>query len=218
MAGKPRRTWTLSFTLAVLLHLALLATLYFTYLQPYLAGQSREETSAPGGTGGSTKTSPHPDTFDSETAAERLLADQQQHAAELTPQQREEQLHRRLKQLKDLGIDEQSVDRSAGLAERAAGVDTNRAWKPDPDATGPFDPESAVLYDIRKEQRDDGEVYVFVLVDRRGRSLQAVRRPAEMTDDDLRSYRMFRMGAGNHSLRRMLDSAIRIGQNFIDTP
>jgi hypothetical protein len=108
-----------------------------------------------------------------------------------------------------------SVRKIVPIIERLRGVDRGRKYEPDPTAGGKFDPNTATLYDIRRTTRGGRTVYVQTLVDAQGRTLTAETPAGQMSEADLRAYRVFLMAQRNPKLRFLLDSAIRIGETMI---
>jgi len=195
---KPK-AWTLGLLASIALHAAVIVTalLYVARTEP-LAPRS-----APGERpGASGDPQPPPDDF------KRFWRQAEARAAALTPSQQISQLEKKLPQLGK--VRPGSAETIAGLVEKAHRVDGGRAYAPRPGATGRFNADSAVLYDITKGVRDGRAVYEYTLVDSGGRTISTEIAEDKMSPEDLRSFRVFEMARRNSALRRLVDAAIRI--------
>ena len=95
----------------------------------------------------------------------------------------------------------------AQAVESALGVSQpDRAMEPRDDAEGPFDPESASLYDILKREENGQTTYERVFVDASGRTLRERVEAEHMTPADLRAVTVFQMARDNPNLRFLVDA------------
>ena len=139
-----------------------------------------------------------------------ILARHKSNAAAMTPQQRMSAFEQKLPELG--AVRPESARAITSVIERLEGVDRERAFRPDPAATGPFDPASATLYDILRKEREGKVYYEWILVDSEGRSTTAEVPADQMSAGDLQTYRIMELSRGNPTLRRLVESAIRIGE------
>ncbi|MBI1335527.1 MAG: hypothetical protein GC164_01040 [Phycisphaera sp.] len=139
-----------------------------------------------------------------------LLADESRYVAMRSPEAQVAQVERNLDALNK--IDGASVRQMAEAIESAMGVQKNgRKYEPDPAATGSFDHETALLYDIAPHTLDDGSPgYRYTLVDKDGRSMTYDTSAGEMTKADLNAARIFDMARQNPQLKPLLDSVRKI--------
>jgi len=139
-----------------------------------------------------------------------ILARNESNAAAMTAQQRMSSFEQKLPELG--AVRPESARAIVSMVERLEGVDRERAFRPDPTATGRFDPASATLYDILRKERQGKVYYEWVLVDSEGRSTKAEVPADQMSPGDLQTYRIMELSRDNPTLRRLVESAIRIGE------
>jgi hypothetical protein len=200
-----RKKWTRkkSIAVAIVVHVVLLIAISFWVLKINRTDDVACSAAA-GGTGKNPQTQPI-SVKETRQAIDAKMKD----VADKSPGEQEEELNERLK---DLAVmPKKNADEAATFVENVKGVDRSRAYEPRPGVKGRFDADSTVLYDIVKRTKKNGEtVYVHIMVDRDGRSLEAEIPEKQMTSADLRSFRMFEMARRNPKLRRMIRAAIRI--------
>ncbi|MDX1683054.1 MAG: hypothetical protein R3336_08040, partial [Phycisphaeraceae bacterium] len=148
-------------------------------------------------------------TSDARVTLERvdtLIEEQLARANTLDRDQQIAEVHQRAEQIKQM--DPESVDQMATLVEKATGASTDRAWAPDPAATGDFDPATAIVYDMRRVTTPEGQPAVrMIFVDAEGRFMtENVSEPS--LPSELRSMiSIYESAAGNPNLRRLLMTA-----------
>lgn len=217
MSGTSRkkvRSWRWAIALSIFVHFALAVTAVIFVLEPdasapapgpadpaegFVSGR-REQPGRPAAT--------RPDEPTIEDAAD-LLAAEQERVAALSDAEKLDELDERADALERMSP--AKVDSLAGIVERAAGADRSRAYRPDPDATGPFDHDSAVTYDIRTLERDGETVYEYTFVDKEGRTLVGELPASAVPDSERTSARVFEMARRRPTLRRLIDAALAIG-------
>ena len=143
----------------------------------------------------------------------RILAAQDRQTAAMSDAAKMDKLAGKVKSLEKVPM--KNVDTIAAAVERHRGVDTHRLYRPDPSATGRFEPASACLYDVKKKLTGAGVVYRYTMVDRAGRTLKYDVAARDMTPNDLMTARLFEMTSNNPKLRRLLEAAIKIGDKQI---
>ena len=148
-------------------------------------------------------------TSDARVTLERvdtLIEEQLARANTLDRDQQIAEVHQRAEQIKQM--DPESVDQMATLVEKATGASTDRAWAPDPAASGDFDPSTAIVYDMRRVTTPEGQPAVrMIFVDAEGRFMtENVSEPS--LPSELRSMiSIYESAAGNPNLRRLLMTA-----------
>jgi len=197
------KAWTLGLVASIGLHGALIvaALLYVARSEPL----ARPATSGAAHSGTGRRADdrrPPPADF------ERFWRQAEARAAMLSPEQRISQLEKKLPELHN--VRPGSAEAVASLVEKAHRVDRDRAYAPRPGATGRFDADTAVLYDITRSVKDGRAVYEYTFVDSAGRTISTEIPEDKMSPEDLRSFRVFEMTRRSPALRRLVDAAIRI--------
>ena len=206
-------SWKRSLLISLAIHLVVLCALFFWYL-----GQTPDE----GPSGGPTQDRERPAAAaagadDKTPDPEKLLERENRRVAKMSDAEK----MRRLDDLSDgklRGVRKSSLKEITARLERAKGVDRSRWYTPNPDATGRYDADTTVLYDIARRTRDGKEIYVYTFVDAAGRTLKTERPAARMTPSDLRSFRVFEMARKSPGMRRLVNSTIRIVETMIEQP
>jgi len=117
-------------------------------------------------------------------------------------------------------ISARSVNGAAAFIESKLGLNGNRKYAPDPKATGRFDVNSAVVYDIRKKQAPDGgAAYVYVFVDKDGRTVESEVPEKSLSANDRLAAGILGWARKDPKLRRLVDTVIKISEKQTrDTP
>jgi hypothetical protein len=142
---------------------------------------------------------------------------QDRRVGERSPQAKEAELERRVKDLQ--AVRPESLQGIQNLIESATGADQDeRAYAPVPGAEGAFDPHSALLYDmVKKEDGPEGSVvYVWIMVDKAGRTLEQEVPQSQMSPQDMTAFRIFEMSRGQPMMRRLLDTVRKIGAQRLE--
>ena len=206
-------SWKRSLLISLVIHLVVLCALFFWYL-----GRTPDAEPGQGPTQDRQRPAPTAAGADDETPdPEKLFERENRRVAKMSDAEK----MRRLDDLSDgklRGVRKSSLKEITSRLERAKGVDRSRWYTPNPDATGRYDANTTVLYDIARRTRDGKEIYVYTFVDAAGRTLKTDRPAARMTASDLRSFRVFEMARKSPGMRRLLESAIRIGETMIQQP
>ncbi|HNX26766.1 MAG TPA: hypothetical protein PKK48_05095 [Phycisphaerae bacterium] len=142
------------------------------------------------------------------------LQKEEARVAELSDEDKMSELRKKSAVLQNMNP--QAVDAVAAAAETLGRANKSRAYEPVKNVAGNFDTDTAAIYDISRENRDEQPVFIYTLVDAKGRTMKAERRMDEMSADDMRAYHIFEMSRGNKNMARLLRSAIMIGQPQAD--
>ncbi len=203
---------------ALAVHAGLAAYLWSHGLLPRLQQPPQEEKSQSAG-GGASGTGDETDRADGgapsgESAdAASLLRKEMQFTQRLTHQQQEAELHRQADKI-GKSVRAEEIPAMKRFIESAAGVG-GRAYEPRPDAQGPFDPNTATLYDIARRVDESGAVdYQITLLDDAGRTLKHAIPESQMPSDMLRAYRVFEMARQKPALRPLVDLSLMLGNEW----
>ncbi len=204
-----RRRWFTVLGLTLVLHAVLAAVLYVSFW----SGDGAAEPAVDAAAVAAAEPEPPPE----EPAVDELLDERLAEVDQLEPDQQMQELRRQSHLVRQ--IDPASIDRASAVVERTLNLPDagQRAWAPDPSATGPFDPDTASIYDVRRTAGEDGGVvYEWVMIDAAGRQLIEQRPADQMTEADLRAARVFEMTQGNERMRALVDVVRRYADQQAD--
>ena len=210
MARKPK-AWLWGLVGSVLLHLLIVAsvTFYFFWSPSVVFTDGAPAAGASGGgqSGADPRGRADAGSGRSEPDVQALMDQQQKELAAMSHEERMAEL-RKLDR-----IPERSVKDAAAFIEGKLGLNGNRKYAPDPKATGRFDVNSAVVYDIRKKQAPDGRAtYVYVFVDRDGRTVESEVPDKSLSANDRLAAGIMGWARKDPKLRRLVDTVIKIGE------
>jgi hypothetical protein len=208
VADKEKKTLRWNFFLSLLIHLIIIAGLASVTVHVY-KNHSATNAAVAGGGGQADAQQPAPKI--DQQAVTKNLEKEDARVAAMSDEDKMAELQKKAGQLSNM--DSRAVDAVAATVETVKGADKSRAYEPQKNATGKFDPNTATLYDITKENRNDDSIFVYTLVDAEGRTMTAERKLEEMSADDMRAYQLFNMSRNNKNMARLLKSAIMIGQS-----
>lgn len=143
----------------------------------------------------------------------RLLSASLEKAEQMSPDEQLAQIDKLQAQVATYAPD--NVNTIASIAESGFGVDSQirqRAYEPDPTATGRFDASSSLLYDIETwlDPVTNMTQYRFTYVDADGRSLVDTRPSDRVSPEEIRMARIYAMARKNPQMRSLLNSVSRI--------
>lgn len=204
--------------LAVVLILVLASTGYFIWPgqeedapQPTHAGVSGAES---GGTDGTARDGAGGTAADDQSRVDDMLAQQTARVEQMSPEMQMQALEASAGDLQR--VSDRSLRNVAGLAERVSGVgdaQRERAYAPREGVEGTFQADSAALHDIVRKTDDDGRtVYQWTLVDAAGRSMTHDVPESQMSESDMRAFRVYEMSRQNPQLRDLVDAVTRIAE------
>jgi hypothetical protein len=210
--ARNKRNWSAAIAFSLALHGLLVAAAVFVVIRYDANNASSGATSRAGGAGGDEQPAAGDEQAAPTMSSEHATALLQQQIHQASKRSGEENMARLEKKMDDLSkVDPGSADSIASMLEAAGGVDSQRAWTPRSGAGGAFDPQTAVLHTIRRRETKDGVFYDWMLVDAAGRSMTYSRPESQMSEQDLRSFRIFEMSRENPTLRRLVEAAVRLG-------
>lgn len=141
-----------------------------------------------------------------EEALKSLVDQQQARIDEMSIEEQNAELDKRLSQLNNMK--QEDVNAALDVVDGIMGTpgDVDHKMKPDPNATGEFDTASMILHDVIRRKSPQGSVvYEYQWVDKAGRTMSQERAAEDMNAGDKQMAGFYEKARGNSLFRSLLD-------------